>query len=133
MQRRRFTEIIGYAVRDGVWLLTVGPFCFATDLPTLATSSFRPLVFDHDPDNYPITELLGRLLAFRSRVRFARSLILFVRVAILGGFILVAAKALQLATHEPMSGWLPVALVLLVLWSIHLALHHSISPFEVAR
>src|SRR5438132_822053 len=47
--------------------------------------------------------------------------------------IVIGPKALQLCTHESLSGWLSVALVLLVLWSSHLASCHTISPFEVAR
>ena len=44
--------------------LRLGPFALPTDLPRLATSARRPLDFKHEPDDYPITELLGRLLVF---------------------------------------------------------------------
>ncbi len=133
MRWNQHTEKVGTALRASAWWVTIAPFCLATDLPDLATSTHRPLYFGREPDNYPITELLGRLLSFRGRVRFARAIIIFVRAAMLAGLILLLAKTIQLSTRQPMSGWLPVALLLLGIWTVHLALHHSISPFEVAR
>jgi hypothetical protein len=117
----------------GAWWITVAPFCVATDLPLLATSANRPLRLGGEPDNYPITELLGRLLWFRSRVRLARALIVLVRAAILCGLVLLVAKTIEVVNHEPMTGWLWLGLFLVAGWAAHLSLHHAISPFEVAR
>ena len=74
---------------------------------SLATSANRPLQLGGEPDNYPITELLGRLLWFRSRVRLARALIVLARAAFLCALVLLIAKTTEVITREPMTGWLP--------------------------
>jgi hypothetical protein len=130
---RRIAGELGSALRACAWLVTIAPFCVATDLPLLATSTNRPIRLGGEPDNYPITELLGRLLWFRSRVRLARALVLLVRAGVLCSLVLVVAKSIEAVNHEPMTGWLWLALFLVVGWCGHLALNHSISPFEVAR
>jgi hypothetical protein len=133
MRWRRIAGSVGSALRACAWWVTIAPFCIATDLPLLAASANRPIRLGGEPDNYPITELLGRLLWFRSRVRLARGLLLLVRAAIVCALVLVVAKSMEAINHEPMTGWLWLALFLVVGWCGHLALNHSISPFEVAR
>ncbi|HLH73119.1 MAG TPA: hypothetical protein VKX96_07530 [Chloroflexota bacterium] len=120
-------------VHGFAWWMAVGPFCIATDLPMLTVSGGRPLRLSGEPNPYPSTELLGRLLAFEGQVRFARSLLILFRAVLICGVLLVISRALEIATHWMTSPWLPLIFFLVIGWAIHLSLHHSISTFEVAR
>jgi hypothetical protein len=111
----------------------IAPLCWASDLPALGVAPIRRLTLSAEPDRYPVTELLGRLGWFRSRLRLTRSVLILLRAMLLCSAILVAAKGLQVLTGEPMSPWLPLGLFLIAGWAIHLAMHHAITPFDVAR
>jgi hypothetical protein len=133
MGRQRLTRRIGNAISSGLWWATVAPYCWSTDLPRLGTPVPHSISLGGDLDHYPVTELLGRLLWFRSRLRLTRAVVIVLRGLTLGAALLLVAKAIELMTHQPMSAWLPLGVFLVVAWSVHLALHHTISPFDVAR
>lgn len=133
MAWRRLTGKVNRLIRDVAWWVMVGPFCAGTNLAALGAPAKRPLHLGGQADQYPVTELLGRLWSFRNRVRFARSLLILPRGLLLCAVILLLARAIQLASLHPMSAWLPLALFLVLGWAFHLALHHEIPSFEVAR
>lgn len=120
-------------INDALWWATIAPFCVGSPLATLGASSRRPLDLGSEPDQYPTTELIGRLWSFRSRLRFARALLIIPRTLVLCAFILVLAHAAQLLGVRAASAWLPLLLVVVLGWGFHLAFHHVISSFEVAR
>jgi hypothetical protein len=80
-----------------------------------------------------VTELLGRLLSFRDRLRFARSALILSRAVLLSAMILLVGKALEVASGAPQTPWLSLIVLVVLGWSVHLALHHPIPPFDVAR
>ncbi len=133
MAWRRLTDKVERAIRDVTWWVTVGPFCTGNNLAALGAPTNRPLHLGGQADQYPVTELLGRLWAFRNRVRFARSLLILPRGLVLCAVILLLAKVLQVISLHPMSSWLPVVLFVVLGWAFHLAMHHEIPSFEVAR
>ncbi len=133
MAWRRLTGKVNRLIRDVAWWVMVGPFCAGTNLAALGAPAKRPLHLGGQSDQYPVTELLGRLWAFRNRVRFARSLLILPRGLVLCAVILLLAKAIQVASLRPTSAWLPLALFLVLGWAFHLAIHHEIPSFEVAR
>jgi len=133
MRWRHLTGSVATVIRSVAWWVMIAPFCWATDLRALGVASRRPLTLSAEPDRYPVTELLGRLGWFRSRLRMARSVLILVRASLLCGVILVGAKGLEVLTREPISPWLPLVLFLITGWAIHLAMHHAITPFDVAR
>jgi hypothetical protein len=115
------------------WWATIGPFCVVSDLPSLGTPVNRPLALSGFSDNYPVTELLGRLLSFRDRLRSARAALILSRAVLLSAAIVLVGKAVEVASGRPQTPWLPLIVFLVLGWSIHLALHHPIPPFDVAR
>ena len=133
MELRHFFRTVAAALSNGAWLATIGPFCVASDLPSLGTPVRRSLNLVGQDDNYPITELLGRLLAFRARLRVARSTLIVSRAIVLGVTIVLLVKIGDLAGVQVSTPWLLLTLFLLAGWALHLSLHHPISPFEVAR
>ncbi|MGH2459799.1 MAG: hypothetical protein ACRDIY_13130 [Chloroflexota bacterium] len=120
-------------LQDVAWWATISPFCVGGDLSALGAPSHRPIHLGAEADQSPLTELFGRLWAFRNRLRLARSLLILARALVICGLILVLAKAVQVLWQHPMSGWLPLILFLVLGWSFHLAVHHRIPSFEVAR
>lgn len=120
-------------VQTAVWLILVAPYCAASELPALAISSKRPLRLTGEAEQYPVTELLGRISAFQSRLRFTRFLLIVTRTLVICGIFLLAARLTQLATHQSHSVVVTLAVFVVAGWGLHLALHHSISAFEVAR
>src|SRR5579884_443235 len=133
MAWRRLTGKVDRVIRDIAWWVMVGPFCTGNNLAALGAPTNRPLHLGGEADQYPVTELLGRLWAFRNRVRFARSLLILPRGLVLCAVILLLAKALQVVSLRPISTWLPVVLFVVLGWAFHLAMHHEIPSFEVAR
>ncbi len=133
MTWRRLAGKVGRAIRRGTWWVTIGPFCWATDLPELGASPAQPLYLGSQPDSYPVTELLGRLLSFRSRLRLVRAVLILCRAILLCAIVILLTKIGELITHQPPSAWVMLALFLVVLWASHLALNHVITPFDVAR
>jgi hypothetical protein len=133
MRRQRLASSVGSVIRSGAWWATVAPFCWASDLPRLGAPADHSIHLGGELDHYPVTELLGRLLWFRGRLRLARSLLIVLRGIILGLILLLGARALEVVIRQPPSPWISLAIFVIVGWSIHLALHHTISPFEVAR
>ena len=133
MEWSRFTKTVNGHIRGVMWWVAVGPFCLASELPTLSVAEERPLRLSGQPDPYPSNELLGRLLSFQSRLRFARSVVILFRAILLCMAFLALARAVEITTHWLMSPWLPIAILLVLGWALHLSLHHSISTFEVAR
>jgi hypothetical protein len=133
MEWRRFIRSVGTSISNGAWWATVGPFCVASDLQSLGTPTHRPLTLSGHDDSYPVTELLGRLLAFRDRLRLARAALILSRAVLISAIVLLLAKAIEVATGRPQTPFLPLLLFLIIGWSLHLALHHPISPFQVAR
>jgi len=119
--------------RDAAWWATISPFCVGSNLSSLGTSRTRPIHLGGDAEDHPLTELFGRLWAFRNRLRLARSFLILGRALVICGLILVLAKAIQVLWQYPMSGWLPLVLFLVLGWGFHLALHHQIPSFETAR
>src|SRR5437588_4453498 len=105
MRLRRLPGLVGSFVGYCVWWATIGPFCVASDLPRLGSAERRPIRLASEPDQYPITELLGRILWFRSRLRWARALVILWRGAIFCAFILVVARASEVLTHRPPTAW----------------------------
>lgn len=120
-------------IRNVAWWATISPFCVGTRLPVLGASPTRSLRLGGASDQDPLTELLGRLWSFRNRLRFARSLLILPRALLICAVILLVAKSAQVLSSHPMSGWLPLALFLVLGWGFHLAFHHQIPSFEVAR
>jgi hypothetical protein len=133
MAWRRLTGRLHRIIRDVLWWVTISPYCVGSKLSLLGAPGSRSLHLGGDPDQYPVTELLGRLWIFRNRLRFARSLLILPRALVLCGVILLVAKALQVVSVHPMSSWLPLVLFLVIGWGFHLALHHEIPSFEIAR
>lgn len=120
-------------LRLWTWTVLVGPYCVATELSRMAISSRRPLRLSGEAENYPMTELLGRITTFQSRLRFARAIPILIRTLVICGIILLAARLTQLITHVSFGALITLAVFLLAGWGLHLALHHAIAPFEVAR
>lgn len=116
-----------------LWMCLVGPFCAASELRQLAISAKRPIRLSGDPEQYPVTELLGRIAVFQSRLRFTRAVIILIRTLVLCGIILLAARIVQAFTHASFPVFVTMAVFVAAGWGLHLSLHHSISPFEVAR
>jgi hypothetical protein len=133
MRWRHLTGRVATFVRSVAWWVMIAPFCWASDLPALGIVPTRRFTLSAESDGYPVTELLGRLGWFRSRLRLTRSVLILLRASLLCGMLLVVAKGLQVLTREPQSPWLPLVLFLIAGWAIHLAMHHAISPFDVAR
>jgi hypothetical protein len=133
MDWRRFVRLVGTSLSNGAWWATIGPFCVASDLTELGTSVRRPLTLSGELDNYPITELLGRLLAFRDQLRLARAVFILSRSVLIGAVLLLFAKFVEVASGRPQTPWLTLVIFLIVGWSVYLAWHHAILPFDVAR
>lgn len=126
---RRFSRWVG----DLRWWVTISPFCVWSDLPRLGARPDRPLTLGDSSDQYPTSELIGRLWAFRGRIRFARALLILPRSLVICGLILLVARATQILSQRPPSTWLFVSLFLILGWALHLTVHHEIPSFEVAR
>lgn len=116
-----------------LWMFLVGPFCVASELRQLAISPRRPIRLSGDPEQYPVTELLGRVAVFQSRLRFTRAVVILTRTLVLCGIIVLAARVAQVITHQSFPAIVTMAVFVAAGWGLHLALHHAISPFEVAR
>ncbi|HVC34558.1 MAG TPA: hypothetical protein VNL16_13695 [Chloroflexota bacterium] len=133
MAWNRLTGQANGLIRDVAWWATISPFCVGTNLPRLESSAVERLHLAGETDQYPTTELLGRLWAFRGRLRFARALLIVPRSMVLCAVILLLARSIQVMIQRPMSGWLPLVLFVVLGWGLHLAFHHEIPSFEVAR
>jgi|GEM_PF-4239059 len=133
MKLRRFTGRVGRLLGAGVWQLTIAPYSWATNVPELAVGSRLALRLGGDPAIYVANELMAFVRTLRGRLRLARALVILFRGLLLSTTILLAARVADLAFHLPINTWLPLILFLVIGWSVHLALHHVISPFEVAR
>ncbi|HEX5416663.1 MAG TPA: hypothetical protein VFZ25_13410 [Chloroflexota bacterium] len=116
-----------------MWCVTIAPYCWSANVPELAVGSRLALRLSGDPTIYVANELMGVVQQFRARLRLARSLVILLRGGLLSVLILLLARFVDLAFNLPLEAWVPLVLFLVVGWSIHLALHHAISPFEVAR
>src|SRR5579883_1869524 len=116
MAWRQLTGKATNVVRDVAWWVTISPFCVGTSLPSLGASPTRPIHLGGEPDQNPLTELFGRLWAFRNRLRLARSFLILSRALVICGLILVVAKAIQVLWQHPMSSWLSLVLFLVFGW-----------------
>jgi len=130
---RRYTGKLGRMLGAGIWYVTIAPFCWAADVPDLAVGSRLNLRLNSDPTIYVANELMGVVQLLRGRLRLARSLIILLRGLLLSVIVLLAARFADMTFHLPLGAWVPLVLFFVIGWSIHLALHHAISPFEVAR
>ncbi|MBX6770580.1 MAG: hypothetical protein IRY83_02550 [Chloroflexi bacterium] len=133
MAWHRQTRRIRSFVESALWWLTVAPYCIATPLGTLGSPVGRPLSLGGTDEQETATELLGRLWAFRSRLRLVRTFLILPRSLLLAALILLCARVVQVVTMRPVSAWIYLAMFLVVAWGLHLALHHRIPFFEVAR
>jgi hypothetical protein len=130
---RRYLRYVGTGVSSGAWWATIGPFCVGSELTRLGAPSKRPLSLSGYGDNYPVTELLGRLLAFRDQLRMARTVLILTRAVLICAIVLLFARILEALTGRPQTPLLPLLILAIVGWAIHLAWHHAILPFDVAR
>lgn len=130
--QRLARKVVGF-IGDLTWWIAISPFCVRSDLARLGARTDRPLILGGAADEYPTTELIGRLWAFRGRIRFARALLILPRALVICGLLLLLARVLQALGQRPPSAWLFVALFLIFGWALHLTLHHDIPCFEVAR
>src|SRR4051794_39477764 len=111
MAWRRYLRFVGSSLSSGAWWATIGPFCVASDLASLGASSKRPLSLSGYGDNYPVTELLGRLLAFRDQLRMARTVLILTRSVLIEAILLLIARIAELATGHPEAPWLPLLIL----------------------
>src|ERR1019366_6858302 len=119
MDWRRFVRLVGTSLSNGAWWATIGPICVASDLTELGMSVRRPLTLSGELDNYPITELLGRLLAFRDQLRLARAVFILSRSVLIGAVLLLFAKFVEVASGRPQTPWLTLVIFIIVGWSVY--------------